>query len=261
MRIFPAALLLVLLPVAAQAEERPFCADRPGFGTPACTLEPGRVMVELGLAGWDHSGDSAQVEDDLTYGNLLVRMGLDDSTELELGFDGYGTTRSRDRASGAISRQHGGGDVTMALRRSLSGPNGPVALHAFVTAPTGRSGIGAGDWGAGVLMPIGLDLPQGFELDLTPELDAAVNDSGKGRHLAWGGVVGLGHALGPDLSLEGELAAWRHDEPAGHYTDVRSSVSLAWQAGKDWQVDIEADFGLTRAAPDHSLMVGLARRF
>lgn len=258
--------VLALLPCLlfaspAHAGERDFCADRPGLGTPACTVEPGRAMVELGLVGWDHSADPAQVEDDMTYSALLLRTGIDARTEIELGFSGYGTTRSRDRAGGVIARQHGGGDMTIALRRSLSGPDGPIAVHGFVTLPTGASGIGAGDWGAGVLVPTGFALPEGFGLNLTPEMDAAVNDSGTGRHLAWGGVVGLSHSIGPDLSLSAEVAAWRHQEPAGHYTDARTALSLAWQAGKDWQVDLEANAGLTVAAPDHSLLIGMARRF
>ncbi|MBS0481954.1 MAG: transporter [Proteobacteria bacterium] len=254
-------LLLAIVPQTASAQEREFCADRPGLGTPACTVEPGRIMAEMGIVGWDHSSDPAQVGDDLTYGNLLIRTGLDDRTEIELGFDGYGTTRLRDRTSGLVSRQHGAGDMTIALRRGLSGPNGPIAVHGFVSLPAGGGGIGAGDWGAGLLVPIGIGLPRGFEIDLTPELDAAVNGSGKGRHLAWGGVVGLSHAVGPMLSIEAELAAWRHDDPAGHYTDARSAVSVAWQAGKNWQIDLELDLGLSAAAPDRSLMFGMARRF
>ncbi len=258
---FAFALPLMLIAAPAVAQDADFCADRPGLGTPACTMQPGQAMVELGLVGWDHSADSAGIEDDLTYGDLLVRMGIDQRTEIEAGFGGYGTVRSRDRLSGAITRRHGAGDMTVAVRRSLSGPGGPVALHVYATLPTGADGIGAGDWGAGALLPIDLNLPAGFELDLMPEVDAAVNGSGHGRHLAWGGVAGLGHPVGHDLSLEAELGAWRDNDPSGHATDVRAALSLAWQADKDWQIDLEGDAGLTAAAPRHSLLIGMARRF
>ena len=250
---------LIAAPAAAQTAD--FCADRPGLGTPACTMPPGQTMVELGLAGWDHSADQASVADDLTYGNVLLRVGLDDRTELQAGLGGYGTTRSRDRLSGAVTRQQGLGDVSLGLRRSLSGPRGPIAVQVTVTLPTGHHVIGAGDWGAAMQVPMDLQLPAGFELDITPELDAAINTSGRGRHLAWGGVAGLGHALGPNVTLEAEIGAWRDDDPSGHATDARSALSLAWQAGKDWQLDVEGDFGLSAAAPRHALMVGFARRF
>lgn len=252
---------LFLMAAPAAAQDGDFCADRPGLGTPACTMPKGQVMVELGLAGWDHSADQAAIEDDLAYGDLLVRVGIDDRTEVEAGFGGYGTMRSRDRSSGNLSRTHGLGDVSVAVRRSVSGPGGPVAVHVYATLPTGADGIGAGDWGAGAMLPINLSLPAGFELDLTPEIDAAVNASRNGRHLAWGGVTGLGHALGQDFSVEAEIGAWCDSDPAGYTTDVRAALSLAWQAGKSWQIDLEGDAGLTAAAPRHSLLIGMARRF
>ena len=252
-------LALTVSPASAQADD--FCADRPGLGTPPCTMPRGQTMVELGLAEWDHSADIATIEDDLTYGDVQVRVGIDARTELQVGLNGYGTARVLDRASAAVARRHGLGDLSLGLRRSLSGPGGPVAVQVTATLPTGADGIGAGDWSASILLPTDMKLPKGFELDLTPELDAAVNASGDGRHLAWGGVVGIGHALGLNLNLEGEVAAWRDDDPAGHTTDARAALSLAWQAGKDWQVDLEGDVGLSAAAPRHALLVGLARRF
>lgn len=255
------ALPLLLMAAPAAAQDGDFCADRPGLGIPACTMPKGQVMVELGIAGWDHSADQAAVEDDLAYGDLLVRVGIDDWTELEAGFGGYGTVRTRDRLNGGLSRSHGLGDVSIAVRRSVSGPGGPVALHVYATLPTGADGIGAGDWGAGALLPINLNLPAGFQLDLMPEVDAAVNASGSGRHLAWGGVIGVVHTLGRNLSAEAEIGAWRDNDPAGHATDLRAALSLAWQAGKNWQVDLEGDAGLSAAAPRHSLLIGMARRF
>lgn len=252
-------LALMASPVLAQGDD--FCVDRPGLGTPACTLGAGQAMIELGLAGWDHSADPASTQDDLTFGDMLARIGLDDRTEVELGLGGYSAVRTRDRSGATIMRQHGLGDISLGLRRSLSGPGGPVALQGIVTLPTGHSGIGAGDWGAGVLLPVSITLPGGFELDLTPEADAAVNASGTGRHFAWGGVAGLSHAIGRKFTLESEIGAWRDNDPSGHATDMRTALSLAWQAGKVWQVDIEGDLGLTAAAPRHSLIVGLARRF
>lgn len=188
-------------------------------------------------------------------------MGLDDTTEIQLGLGGYKSARSRDRLGGAVTRVKGIGDAVVGLRHSLSGPGGPIALQGSITLPTGTRGIGAGDWGAGVLLPMEHRLPAGFELDLTAELDAAVNAIGSGRHLRGGGVVGLSHAIGPALALAGELGAWRDNDPSGHTTDLRCAVSVAWQAGRDWQLDLEGDLGLTAAAPRHSIRLGLARRF
>ena len=261
MRCWLLILSLGFIASPALAQDSDFCVDRPGLGTPACTIGRGQVMLEVGLLGWDHLADSFGIEDDLSSGDVLMRVGIDDLTELRVGLGGYRSVRSRSLVSARVSRNAGFGDVMIGLQRSLSGPGGPIAVQGFVTVPVGHSGIGAGDWGAGLLVPMGIDLPAGFELDLTPELDAAVNSSGSGRHLAWGGVVGINHALGHKLAIAGELGAWRDNDPAGHSTGCRAALSLAWQAGPNLQIDLEGDLGLTSAAPDHSLMIGFARRF
>lgn len=250
-----------LLASAAHADDRPFCADRPGLGTPPCTLAPGSIMIEIGLAGYDRSADAGQIAEDWSGGDVLVRIGLDRLTEVQVGQAGYTSSRVRDRISGSVARQSGWGDTTFAVQRGLAGANGPVALQAFVTLPTGHSGIGAGTWSAGAKLPMAIPLASGFEFDLTPEIDAAADADGVGRHLAWGGVAGLGHPLGKNLSFEAELAAWRDLDPSGHSTDARAALSLAWQAGSNWQIDFEGDAGLSSAAPDEAVRLGLARRF
>lgn len=256
-----AAALAFGAPAIAHADERAFCADRPGLGTPPCTLAPGTMMIEVGLAGWDHSGDAAQVSDDWSGGDVLLRIGIDERTELQVGQSGFTANRIRDRSSGQVARVSGLGDTTIAIQRGLAGANGAVAVQAFLTLPTGHAGIGAGTWAAGAKLPVALALHDGFELDLTPEVDAAADASGAGRHFTWGGVVGLGHAIGPSVSAELEVAGWRDLDPAGHQFDARAALSLAWQAGRAWQIDAELDQGLSAAAPDQAIRLGLAHRF
>jgi len=251
------SLALGFAPQIAHAEDRDFCANRPGLGTPACTLAPGRAMIEVGLAGWDHTSDSASVEDEVTLGDALLRVGVTETTEVQIGLASHVIDRSRDRVTGVVMRDAGIGDGTFAVRQSLSGPNGKVALQAFVTAPL----RGGGPASFGMLLPAGFDLPSGFEIDFTPEVDLAANESGNGHHLAWGGVVGLSHPLGKQVSLTGEVAAFRDEDPTGHSTDARVAGSIAWQVGEHFQLDFEADAGLSSGAPDRSLLFGLAWQF
>ncbi len=250
-----------LMPFAAHAEDRDFCANRPGLGTPACTLAPGKAMIEVGIGAWDHSSDAATIEDDVTLGDALLRVGVTETAEVQIGLTGHVIQRMRDRASGVVDRVAGIGDGTLAIRQSLTGPNGRVAVELFATAPLAKPPIGAGAWSGGVILPADFTLPAGFEIDFTPELDIAVNAGGAGHHLAWGGVVGLSHSLARQLTLTGEVAAFRDEDPAGHSTDMRVAGSLAWQVSQRFQLDFEADAGLSSGAPDRSLAFGLAWQF
>lgn len=254
---------LAALPAQAQ-DARDLCADRPGLGTPACTVEPGRLVFELGLVDWTQQKDAASETNMVTTGDALLRVGLTDRLEAQLGWTAYGHVRVRDRAADALEQDGGVGDVSLALRRNLHNPDGSgfsVAVMPYVTLPAGGKAIGAGDWGGGVLVPVSFDLGHGLSLALTPEVDAAVDGDRSGRHLAYGSVIGLGLDVGSLVSATIEASAMRDADPDGHSTQSLAGLSLGWQPSKDMQIDIGANIGLNAASPDREIYVGLVRRF
>jgi hypothetical protein len=247
-----AALLLALAaatPAWGEDGLRDFCADRPGLGTPACTLDPGHVQVELGLIDW-----TKDQPDVLVAGDLLLRVGLGSHTEAQLGWTAFGHAAGR----------NGAGDVTLALRQNLLSPGGSgttFAIMPYATLPTGGHTIGAGDWSAGVRVPFGFSLSPAVSVAFTPDIEAAVDEDRNGRHLAYGGVAGIGAELGAEVSATAELSLTRDEDPAGHSTEALAGVSLAWMPTHNLQLDAGANLGLNQAAPDLELYAGISRRF
>jgi hypothetical protein len=263
---WPLALLCAVTATraAAQSEERDFCADRPGLGTPTCTLDPGRVQVELGLGDWTRDSSATERRTEFIAGDLLVRIGVGPATEAQIGWTAYGRTRLRDSLTGTVSRDDGTGDVLLAIRHNLLSPDGSgttVAVQPFVTLPTGGNAIGAGDWGAGVLVPFGFELSDRASLAFTASAEAAVDEDGGGRHLAVGGVAGISVDLSDALNATLEIAATHDDDPAGASTPILSGVSFGWQPGENWQIDGGANLGFNRSAADLQLYFGISRRF
>lgn len=264
MRTAPSiAALLLLFAGAARAEEpRDFCPDRPGLGTPACTIDRGHFAVELGLIDWTLDRSPGAREDSIATGDLLLRYGLTDSLEAQLGWTAYTHVRSRSGAS--VETASGVGDLFVALRRNLLHPDGSglaVALMPYATLPTGSDGIGDGDWGAGLLVPISYQLPGGFALGLTAEADAAVDSDGDGRHFAFGAIFGLDLPVSDSVGATLELSARRDRDPAGATTELLAGASAGWSPNDDLQLDLGANLGLNRNSPDLELYVGVARRF
>lgn len=267
-RIFTALSIITALAGlagSAQAQDlRDFCPDRPGLGTPACIVDAGHVAVEIGGVDWtlERSGD-ARI-DTIIAGDALVRVGLTGTLEAQIGWSAFGTVRTRDRATGAVTRQSGTGDVFVALRQNVSHPGGEgfsAAVMPFATLPTGGSAIGAGDWGAGVIVPLSYSLSDTLSLAASPQVEAAVDEDGDGRHLAYGSVIGLNLKLTKKLTTALEFQATRDEDPAGHATERLASLSFAWQPKDDLQFDIGGVAGLNHASPDVELYVGIARRF
>ena len=263
---FGAGLLTLLLGAGvSQAQElRPFCADRPGLGTPACTIDKGRVAIELGALDWSLERDSAKRTDSVVAGDLLLRYGLGDTLEAQIGWTAFGHVRVRDRLTGAVARSSGSGDVTLALRQNLANPDGSgfsAAFMPYATLPTGGGTIGAGDWSAGIVVPLSYELSDRIGISASPQVEAAVDSDRNGRHLAYGSVIGLSAALGEKLGAALELQATRDGDPSGHSTELLGSLSFAFQPRDGFQLDVGAVAGLNSASPDLEIYVGIARRF
>lgn len=258
---------LMVAPATAYAQGSPsrdLCPDRPGLGTPPCTVEPGHMVMELGLGDWTRERDAQSRTDTVEAGDLLLRLGLTDSLEAQVGWTAYGHVRTRDRASGAIDRSDGVGDVQLALRQNLHNPDGSglsIAVMPYATLPVGGSAIGAGDWGGGLLVPVSFDLTDGLSLELTPEVDAAVDEDGDGRHIAFGSVIGMEVELGDTLSATVETSLMRDDDPTDHRTQALGGLALAWQPSDAMQFDVGLTIGLNADSPDSQVYLGVVRRF
>ncbi|WP_368667124.1 transporter [Novosphingobium sp. 18050] len=255
---------LALSPMAASAQEREFCSDRPGMGTPACTVSPGQVYVEAGIGDWTLERSAGERDDTFLAGDFLVRYGVADHAEVQVGWTALGFSRVRDSAAGSVQHRSGTGDVTLALRRNLADPDGSgfsVAVMPFVTLPVGREPIGAGDWSVGALVPLSYELSDKLNIEATTEIDAAVDEDGSGRHLAFSEVVGASLQLAETLTATAEYQVMADHDPQGHQVQHLSGLSLAWQPGKNLQFDVGANAGLDRDAPDVEVYFGLSRRF
>lgn len=279
--IIAGALLLSAAPAAAQDTGTPdevaqdstrhptlrdLCSDRPGLNTPACTVDPGRLQVEVGLVDWTLDKQPDQRQDTIEAGQIQLRYGVTPTTEVRLGWTAYGHARTRDITSGAVDSVQGVGDVTLGLKQNLrhpaEGKTGlAVAVLPFVTLPTGRTDVGAGDWGAGLIVPTSYKIDDTVSLEFSPEIDAAVNESGDGRHLSYGAAMGVQVHLSKATRLTPELQFVRDNDPEHHATMSRASLSFDVQPAKMLQFDVQAVAGLNRDTPDVELSFGVSRKF
>jgi Putative MetA-pathway of phenol degradation len=265
-RIAGVALSLSFAPAASGQDLRDFCADRPGKGTPACTLDAGRIQAEMSLLDFTHERSTEAETDTTLVGDLLVRAGITETTELRFGWTPFGSGRTRDRLSNVVSHNSSVGDVTLGLRTNLRNPDGSglsIAVQPSVVVPVGGTAVGAGTWAASLVVPISYQLTKRLQIALTPELDAAPDGNCEGRHPRYGGVFGLGFAATSTFNIGAEVAAFRDNDPSGHATNATADVTLAWtpHAAKDFQVDAGLYAGLNSSTPDLQAVIGIAKRF
>lgn len=245
---------------------RDLCSDRPGLNTPACTVDPNHIQIEMGLGDWTLDRQADQRNDLVEAGDILLRYGVTPTTEIRFGWTAFGYSRSRDTMSGEIEKVSGIGDVTLGVKQNLRHPAEgkmglAVALLPYVTLPTGHNEIGAGDWGAGLIIPTSYKISDVVSLELTPKIDAAVDEDGSGRHLAYGTAMGMQVHLTKTIRLTPELQITRDDDPQQHVTMSRAALSFDIQPVKMLQIDLQAIAGLNDDTPDVELAFGVTRKF
>lgn len=262
---FPLALaaLLIASPALAQTEpdaveEEAICADRPGIASSTCTVPPRRVQVELAI-DWSFQQDGDDRSDTLLAGDTLVRVGVGERTELQLGWTAYG--RVRDRTAGLRTGDEGAGDAMIGVRhRFFEQGTVSAAVQGRLLLPVGGAAIGAGDWGFDLEMPVEIALGSSYLL-LSPALGATPNADGRGRHLSYGLAAGFGFNLSERLSAQLDLAFYRDEDPLGASTEALAGLGLAYAVNNDLQLDVGAIIGLNRDSADLGIYVGAASRF
>ncbi len=241
---------------------RDLCLERPGQTTPPCTLESGHVVVETSVTDWSLQQAPGSRTDLTSIAQSALRIGVADHGEVAIGWSPFATARTRDKTTGLIDHASGVGDITLAIKRSFGAADAPhLAVKAYASLPVGGAASGAGDWGAGAQIPVSLPLTSALQLAMTPEVDAAVNGSGSGRHLAYGGAAGLGLKLSDALSVGCDFRLLQDEDPNGSAPKAAAGVSFALQHGENLQYDMGGNLGLNANSPAVELYLGISKRF
>ena len=133
------------------ADPMPICPDRPGRGTGTCTVPKGMIQIETGLADWTHDEAGGFSADARVIGSTLIKYGVSDRADIELGV----TPLILVRATGVAS-QSGFGDTLVRVKYALTANDAPVtiALDPFVKLPTANRIFGNGKVEGGLTVPI-----------------------------------------------------------------------------------------------------------
>jgi hypothetical protein len=237
--IFVAAALA--LTAATNAE--PISSDRPGFSSAPVTIETSVWQLE---AGYLYTRDNREDLQQHTLPQFVLRYGLTDVAELQLGWAGY--TR------GDIGGQDidGSGDISVGFKWRLSEPRSPLALALYtgVSLPSGSARLSSGN----VVPTLGLLWSHDSVLPLFGTALVASDD----------GDLSLGNSLGINLPVSDSIGAYleyfsQFAEGTGpeHYING----GFTWLRQSNLQLDLYLGSGLNSRAADFFGGIGAAYRF
>lgn len=249
------------LPAQALPAPGPICTDRPTKSNAVCTVPTGRVQIETDLFNWSRTAAAGARSDLLLYTNPTLKLGLSDSSDVQLNIAPYAEARSR--AGDVRSRVRGVGDLVVRYKQRLTAPDGPVqiGLIPYLKIPTAKRGIGNGETEGGVILPVAIGLG-GATLTLVPELDLLADATDPGdRHLQAQGVANLALGVAPRTTLAVEFWTAQNWDPAGSVRQYSADAALSYLVHDDLQLDVGGNVGLNEATPDVQLYLGLSTRF
>lgn len=245
MRAIPLASVLALLPVVVLAQEaEPLVTDRPDFTESASVVPRGRVQLEAGATFAE-----ADPFEEVTVGEVLFRIGVWRRVEARIGLNSYADV------DGPGPDANGFEDPSLGLKVELAEG---AALLVDTTVPVGADEIGEEDWQPGVVLALARDVSERIGLGANLGYSRASEaDEGFDQGLA-SVAVGIGLAPRWGAFLEG-YAVFPSGPGAGD--EVVLDGGLTYLASPDLQLDARLGFGVSDAAPDVILGVGLSRRW
>ena len=250
------------------AQMREMSTDRPDQTESAYTVDAGHIQLETDLwsRGVDRSRDAGQDlrTIDNAYGSINVKLGLTNSTDIQIILAPYLDTLTRDLSSGAVvGKNHGFGDVTARLKVNLWGNDGgdtAMAVMPFVKLPASSNAMGNRYVEGGVILPLALRMVDGLDICLMTEVDAVRNSADTGYAAAFVNTATVGFELADRIGMYTEIATAISTE-AGTHWDVTADAGLTFALSDSLRLDAGVNVGLTRAARDLNPFVGLSWRF
>lgn len=245
---------------------RDFNPDRPTKITGPFTVDAGRWQIETDFLSYTLQRGSGTSTETWQALDPVLKLGLTNSVDLELMVPGLLLDRiSRESTGRTLSRDLGTGDPTLKAKVNLFGNDGgdvAFALVPYITVPSGDRHFGAGQMQGGLLAPLYLALPRDFKLTLQTEVDALANEKSPGTHAAFTNIASLSHTVPgvKDLTAFVEFYSAISTEAGGSDT-YTFDTALAYLVEPNTQLDLGANIGLNRDAPDYQLYSGIAHRF
>jgi len=247
-----------------ESQLRELTTDRPDLTESPYTVDAGWVQVEMDVFAYTRDHDKLDDADlkatSLSLANINLKVGLTSNIDLQTVIEPYTRARVHDRISGVRGQVSGFGDITSRLKINFWGNDGGATafgIMPFVKWPTNQHGLGNRFVEGGLIVPLALSLPAGWDLGLMTEFDIVRNESDTGYVVDWVNTVTCGH------DIVGKLGGYV--EVASALIRGRDLVSfdcgLTYGVNAHLQLDAGANFGLTRATEDLTVFTGVSLRF
>lgn len=244
---------------------REMSTDRPDKTESPYTVDAGRFQLEMDFVTYtaDTDDDANLRMETINIAPVNLKLGLTSSTDLQVVIDSYVRHKVTDRTTNTQDRTDGFGDVTVRLKHNLWGNDGgatALALMPFVKLPTNSNGLGNDAVEFGIIVPLAIGISDHIGIGLMTEVDFLEEADGEGLSPTFVNTAVLGVDLSDRVGIYTELFTEKSIEDDTDWV-VTFDAGLTYAVSDDVQLDAGVNLGVTDAADDVNVFVGLSRRF
>jgi hypothetical protein len=242
---------------------RELSPDRPDKTESPYTVDAGHFQLEMSFIEYTLNRSAGLRTETWNVAPANFKVGLFNNADLQFVFDNYLNVRTEDRTAGTTSTQSGFGDSTMRLKINLWGNDGgktAFAILPFVKFPTNTDHLGNNSVEGGVIFPLAVKLPGGWDMGMETAATFMRNGDVHGYHSEIINTVTFDHDLFGKLSFYAEFFSNVSTERDSSWV---GTVDIGFNYGltENVQLDCGVNLGVTRSADDVNPFMGITVRF
>ena len=247
-------------PLALMRELSP---DRPDKTESPYTVDAGHFQLEMDFANFtEHNEDGVRTET-WNVAPVNLKIGVLNNVDVQFVYDDYLHVRTVDHVAGTTTTQSGFGDFTTRVKINLWGDDGgPTAFGVmpFVKFPTNTDHLGNDAVEGGVIFPLEVKLPAGWDMGLETETSFLRNAANGNYHEEFANMVTFDHAIIGKLSGYCEFFSSVSTERGADWIGT-VDVGLEYLVTDNVQLDCGCNVGVTHAADDVNPFAGITVRY
>jgi hypothetical protein len=242
---------------------RELTPDRPDKTESPYTVDAGHYQIEMDFARFTQDELAGVRVRTWNVAPINFKVGLFNQADFQLIYDNYLNVRTEDNTAQTTGTQSGFGDLTARLKINLWGDDGgktAFGLLPFVKFPVNTGHLGNSLVEGGMILPLAVKLPAGWDVGLEAGASALRNGNDNGRHAEIFNSATFGHDIIGKLGGYVEFFSNVSTERGAGWVGT-VDIGLTYDLTDNVQVDTGVNFGVTRAADDEEFFAGLTVRF
>lgn len=252
---------------------REMVTDRPDVTESPVTVDAGHFQAEFSYFEYDRNNDRNSRSDSIAVLPANLKVGLLNNVDLQFVFTPY--VNERVKSEGFSKRSQGFGDDTeLRLKINFWGNDPPpegwhdpwhgtaFGIMPFIKFPTGSGDLSNDHVEGGLILPLAISLPGGFDLGTMAEFDFSYYDAKGGYGVNFVHSITLDHDI-PGVPKLGGYIEYVGIAPCdtGSTYQAIASFGLTYTVNENLILDCGGTAGLSRAANDFTVFVGTSIRF